>query len=278
MKQRVRLLRLVVSFTLVLLTMGATLAVLGIFNEALAWDIFGPKLEALLHGVFGACMALAGFGAVMSVIIAMQDSVRNFQKLVQSQTNEPARAEATRGGYAGRMLLIALGTTVLVAACAGVNHLVLRHRCKVFKRLAEEHVTNFEKQIVTHVGGFQTPPQDNVPREVYDVLKAIDNLEFINRITLYIPDPVEANAMWGFTAWRSFYTNADGFAKFYIAKDFEKAMRSAVDGDMTSLSEINERNSFAWYRLLETQADTPRAIVRIDGNSYANLREYRLGM
>ena len=66
MKSKVRLLNLIVSFTLILLTIGATLVVLGIFNQALRWDIFGPRLEALLYGVFGSCMALAGFGVVMT--------------------------------------------------------------------------------------------------------------------------------------------------------------------------------------------------------------------
>ncbi len=36
------------SVTLILLAIGAVLVVLGIFNEALNWDIFGPRLEAFL--------------------------------------------------------------------------------------------------------------------------------------------------------------------------------------------------------------------------------------
>jgi len=278
MKHRIRLLRMVVSSTLVLLAVGAVLAVLGIFNEALNWDIFGPKLEALLYGVFGACMALAGFGAAMSMIVAMQESVRNFQEWVQSQTRVPTEPEAPRGAYASRMLGIVLGMAFLISLCAGVNDLVLRHRCKVFKRLAAEHITNFEGQLLTHVEAFPAPPQRDVPREVYDVCKAIDNLDFINRITLYIPDPAESNAMWGFTSWRSFYTNVDGFAKFYVAKDFEKAMRAAIDGNAADMQKINQRNSFVWYRVLGGKPDSPSAVVRVDGNSYANLREYRLGM
>ena len=64
MKSKVRLMSLVVSFTLILLAIGATLVVLGLFNEALHWDIFGPRLEAFLYGLFGSCMALAAFGTL----------------------------------------------------------------------------------------------------------------------------------------------------------------------------------------------------------------------
>ena len=67
MKSKIRLMSLVVSFTLILLTVGAMLVVLGIFNAALSWDIFGPRLEALLYGVFGSCMALAAFCGAMLV-------------------------------------------------------------------------------------------------------------------------------------------------------------------------------------------------------------------
>lgn len=278
MKTRIRLLNLVVSFTLILLTIGATLVVLGIFNEALHWDIFGPKLQALLYGVFGACMALAGFGGVMSVIIAMQESVKDFKRFVQARTQEPAEPDAPRQAYASRMLAIVTAMAILVVVCAAVNHLVLKHRCGVFKKLAAEQVANFEPQILAQVAQFSAPPQADVPRQLYDLVKTIDNLEFVARTTLYLPDPAEANSMWGFTAWRSAYSNADGFAKFYVVKDFEKAMRAAIDGNSTALAEINCRNEFVWYKLLGAGEGKARAVVRVDGKSSANFREYKLGM
>lgn len=276
MKSKVRLLSLVVSFTLILLTIGAVLVVLGIFNEALKWDIFGPKLEAFLYGVFGSCMALAGFGVAMAVIISMQESVRDFKKFVQSRTNQEETPDAPRRIYAARMLGVVAVMAILVALCALIDHVVLSQRCKVFKRLAAEQVGNFQPKIVGLVGGFPAPPQNNVPRDLYDVVKTLDNLDFIDRTTLYIPDPTEPTAMWGYTAWRD-YTNADGFARFFIAKDFEKAIRRAVDGSAADLDQINGRNDFVWYKLLSGENGKVKAVVRIDGNSHQSFREYRLG-
>ena len=276
MKSKVRLLSLVVSFTLILLTIGAALVVLGIFNEALKWDIFGPRLEALLYGVFGSCMALAGFGVAMTIIIAMQESVRDFKKFVQARTNQEETPDAPRRTYAMRMLAVVAVMAILVALCALINHVVLAQRCHVFKRLAGEQTGNFQNKLAEIVATFSAPPRHHVSRDLYDVVKAIDGLEFVTRATLYIPDPTEAAAMWGYTAWRE-YSNADGFARFYVAKDFEKAMRNAVDGNPADLDRINARNEFIWYRLLPNAAGKPKAVVRIDGNSHQSFREYSLG-
>lgn len=276
MKSKVRLLSLVVSFTLILLTIGAVLVVLGIFNEALNWDIFGPKLEAVLYGVFGSCMALAAFGVAMAVIISMQESVRDFKKFVQSRTNQEEVPDAPKRIYAARMLGLVAGMALLVALCALINHVVLSQRCRVFKRLAAEHVANFQPKLIGLVGAFPAPPQNNVPRDLYAVVRTLDNLDFIQRTTLYIPDPAEPAAMWGYTAWRD-YTNSDGFARFFIAKDFEKAMRRAVDGSPSDLDQINSRNEFIWYGLLSAENGKAAAVVRIDGNSRHSFREYKLG-
>jgi hypothetical protein len=277
MKSKVRLMSLVVSFTLILLTLGAMLVVLGIFNEALSWDLFGPKLEALLVGLFGSCMALAGFGVAMTVIIALQESVRDFKKFVQARTNQTETVDAPRRTYVARMLAVVAAMALLVALCALLNHVVLAQRCHVFKRLAAEQIGNFQAKIAGIVAAFPAPPRDNVPLDLYDVIHTIDSLEFVTRTTLYVPDPNEAAAMWGFTAWRNCYSNDDGFARFYVAKDFEKAMRRALDGNSSDLDRINARNEFVWYRLLASADGKPQAVVRVDGNNRQSFREYQLG-
>lgn len=277
MKSKVRLMSLVVSFTLILLAIGATLVVLGLFNEALHWDIFGPRLEAFLYGLFGSCMALAAFGTAMTVIIALQESVRDFKQFVRARTNQEVVPDAPKRTYAARMAAVVALLALLVALCAGINHVVLTKRCQTFKRLAEEQVGNFQAKIAEIVGALPSPPQDNVPRDLYDVLRTVDNLEFVQTATLYVPDSSEAAAMWGYTAWRNVYSNEDGFARFYVAKDFEKAMRQALDGKPADLDRINARNEFIWYKPLAGSDGRPNAVIRIDGDSRHSFREYRLG-
>ena len=276
MKSKVRLLNLVVSFTLAFLTLGAMLVVLGIFNAALQWDLFGPRLEAVLYGVFGSCMALAAFGAAMTLVIALQESVRDFKKFVQSRTSGGVAADAPRRAYAACMLAVIVAMAAMVGVCAAANHAVQAKRCVVFKRLATEQAANFTPRLADLVAGFAAPPRDNVPPDLYTVLKTLDNLDFVDRATLYIPDPAETAAMWGYTAWRTAYSNEDGFARFYVAKDFEKAMRRALDGDAGDLDRINARKEFIWYAPLGAATDQPNAVLRIDGDRRHSFREYGL--
>ena len=277
MKSKIRLLSLLASLTLILLTIGAMLVVLSIFNESLHWDIFGPKLKAFLYGVFGSCMALAAFGVVMIGIVAVQETVKDFKKFVQARTNQEEIPDAPKHVYLAKILLGVIIMATLVGVCALANHIVLTQRCGVFNRLAAEQVANFEKKIMDNVATFAIPPQANVPKDLYDVLKTLDNLDFVRRTTLYIADPIEPTTMWGFTAWRECYSNADGFARFYIAKDFEKAMRRALDGNQTELQQINARREFILYKVLTNVDSKSKAVIRIDGNSSRSFREYRLG-
>lgn len=82
--------------------------------------------------------------------------------------------------------------------------------------------------------------------------------------------------MWGYTAWREYKTE-DGFAKFFVAKDFEKAMTEAVHGSETNLSKINERREFIWYFIVKDQNGKAIAVIRLDGNPRENFRDYVLG-
>lgn len=277
MKSRIRLLTLVVSLTALLLTVSAMLVVLGIFNALLHWDIFGPRLEAFLYGVLFGCLALAAFGFAITLVLAIQEWVRDFKRLVHGQIGSASVEEAPPRQYAVNMVLVAAGMAAIVGVCALANHIVLSHRSRVFDRLAGEHISNFELKLARHVQAFPAPPHRDVPRDLFDTLKALDNLDFVRRTTLYIPDPDRENAMWGYTAFRAAYTNTDGFARFFVARDFEKAMRKALDGEMEDLDEINRRREFIYYRVLTGGDGSGLAVVRMDGNPKANLREYPLG-
>jgi hypothetical protein len=277
MKSKVRLLNFVVSFTLILLTIGAMLVVLGIFNEGLHWDIFGPKLQAVLYGVFGSCMALAGFGVAMTAIIAIQESVKDFKRFVQSRTNQEEIRDAGRPAYLARMLAVVVIMGLLVGICALINHVVLVQRSNVFKRLTREQVANFDRKLSAHIETFAVPPTNNLPRDLHDLLKSLDHLEFVAGTTLYLPDPAESTVLWSFNVTPEAYTNTMGFARFYVARDYEKAMQRAFAGSPTELGRINSGNEFIWYATLPGGDKKPRAVMRIVGDGRQNFREYRLG-
>src|SRR5262249_32603250 len=82
-RDRIRLLSLVVTATVLLLAGSAVLAVLGIFNGSLHWDIFSPEVEKVLYGLFGSCVALAAFGVATSFVLGIQEVVLAFRRLAE---------------------------------------------------------------------------------------------------------------------------------------------------------------------------------------------------
>jgi hypothetical protein len=108
------------------------------------------------------------------------------------------------------------------------------------------------------------------------MVKTLDNLSFVNRTTLYLPDLKDKSAMWGYTAYRD-YKKEDGFARFFVAKEFEKAMVGGLEGDEAALTKLNEESRFTWYYIVKNKEGKPIAVLRVDGNSKENFREYILG-
>ena len=110
-------------------------------------------------------------------------------------------------------------------------------------------------------------------------IRTIENLSYVSKATIYIQDPADKSAIWGYRAWRwDGYKTKDGFARFFVAKDFEIAMRKAFDDNSTELVIINENKEFEWYFPIKGKNNKIVAIVRIDGNKKEDFREYKLGL
>lgn len=278
MKRRIRMLTLVVHATALLVALAAALVVVGIFNESLDWDLFGPKLEAILYGVFGGSIALAAAGVALTVVLGIQEIVRAFRALPTANGAEAADAapEATRWGYARAMAKILVGFALLIGALGWINAQVQAHRTVTFKKIAVQQVGYFEPKLAARVAALGAPPRNAVDREIYDLIRTLDGLSFVQRSTLYVPDPEDPAAMWGYTAWRDYRTE-DGFARFFVAKDFEKAMAAALRGESAELERLNAGNDFTLYRVLRGADGKPVGVLRLDGNPRENFREYGLG-
>lgn len=276
MKPRMKLLTLTVWITSILLVSAGVLIVLGIFNEALNWDLFGPKLESILYGLFASCIALAFVGLGLTLVLGTQDIVRSFLVVRRHFEPEAAQPEASKNVYAKAMLYIVLALAVLITALASLNRVVQVHRSRVFKQLASEQMDHFGVKLAAVLSPLSAPPRDHVPYELYELVKTLDNLTFVQTATLYVPDPADSSAMWGYTAWRE-YRAEDGFARFFIARDFEKAMKKGLEGSPAELEKLNNQVGFDWYFIVNDAAKKPIAVLRINGNPRENFREYLLG-
>ncbi|MCX7003667.1 MAG: hypothetical protein NTV22_10410 [bacterium] len=276
MKSPVHFLALVVTATAWLLVVVATLLVLGIFNEALHWDIFGPRVEAILTGVFGACGALAGVGVALTMVLGVADVVRSFRSLHAALAHQAPTPPPARGSQVLTLAGIALAMTALVVGLAFVNGAIQRHRSGVFKRLAQEQMAHFAPKLAAQLPLIHTPPTNAAPADLQTLMQTLNDFSFVSSVVLYIPDSTDAAALWEY-APTTYRRSATHFTRFFIAKDLDRAMRQAFDGDSHALEASGARMPFEAYFIIRDAAAAPRAVLRVWGNQQENFREYRSG-
>jgi len=274
MKSPVRFLALVVTATAWLLVVVATLIVLGIFNEALNWDIFGPRVEAILTGVFGACAALAGVGVALTLVLGVADVVHSFRSLHAALAHQAPMPPPARGSQVLSLAGIALAMAALVVGLAFVNSAIQRHRSGVFKRLAQEQMAHFAPKLAAQLPLLHTPPTNAVSADLQTLVKTLQDLSFVASVVVYVPDGADASALWEYAPDAYGRTH---FTRFFIAKDLERAMRKAFDGDSHALDAAGARMPFEVYFIIRDAAAAPRAVLRVWGNQRENFREYRAG-
>lgn len=278
MKTRVRLLSLTVGATLVLLAVAGTLIVIGIFNDTLDWDIFGPRVEAVLWGVFGSSIALACMGVAMTIVLGTQEIVKAFRALQQQRSGGDVekQKDAPKSVYARYVVLAMLFLVVTIALLSLVNQGVQKHRSRVFKRVVSEQMVHFQPRLAEVLEGINEPPRDHVPRELFDLIRTLDELSFIRTTTLYLPDSGDGSAFWQYTT-RASYRHDDGFNRSFAARDYENAIVNGFKGNRQSLDQLNEETGFIWYSTVKNNRGVPVGVLRIVGNSRENFREYMLG-
>ncbi len=192
--EKAHLLPLVVGTTLGLLTLAAVLVVVGIFNETLGWDLFGPRLEAALWGVFSSCLALAAIGVAMTLVAGTRSIVRSFERLERGVTGRPAVPELAPRRTLRYTFTLAAGLAILVAALSATDRAILHHRSSVFKRLASEQALRFGDRLQPLA---QILPRGFGPRDMERIdlaLRSLLNLPFVNRVIVYRLDPNDAGA------------------------------------------------------------------------------------
>ena len=159
--------------------------VLGIFNAALEWDIFSPKLETFLYGVFGASIALGAFGVAITIVLGIQEIVKVMESLNPNlRLDSEVAPKASKIVYVIYMVGLATVLAALIGVLSLVNHRILIHRSGVFKRIAAEHTQKREHKFFQQLAQFTTPPRNNVPETLHDLIVNVNKLSFVNGMTV----------------------------------------------------------------------------------------------
>lgn len=267
----VRPLTLAVLATSGLLCAGAFLVVLGIFNEALEWDIFSPRVEAVLWGVFFSSVSLGGFGAVLSVVLGIHQIAGSIRDL------GPARPGPgpSRRRYAAAVLWLAVLTALVVVLCAAANRLVLVRRIDVFSRMASAQMARLGPKLALQISRLPGPSRGCPPREVTELLGTLQGLSFVRRVEVYLADPGDDSALWRYSPG-SCGGRAAVPKRFFTARESEKAIKRALEGDLGPLEELNREREFTRYFPVPAAGTAPRAVLRIEGNPRESFRDYPL--
>lgn len=280
MKQRVKLLSMTVAITVSLLILGAILVVLGIFDELLQWDIFSDRIEAVFRGVFFTCLALSAFGVAMTIVLGIQEIVTSISAFGRDRgLIEPDKIpEAKKQTYALYIVGIVGSLAVLIAGLSLVDRRVQVHRSQVFKTLASEQLQKLQSRFIQQLVQLQTPPQNNVPRTLHDLIQSVQKLSFVSQMALYLPDTQDDTVIWSYQSFNysEQYDPKKGFERLVVAKEYEQAIQEAFEGQPELLKVMNDRTGFTWYYDIKNPQGKTIAVLRMNGDPNENFREYKI--
>ncbi|HYU33883.1 MAG TPA: hypothetical protein VEW48_17150, partial [Thermoanaerobaculia bacterium] len=198
MRSHIRLLSLVARATVVLLTFGAFLVVLGIFDDLLDWDIFSPATEKFLYGIFGSSVALGGFGAAICIVLGIQEMVGSFRRLVDQArpgTAEPV-AEASRRRYVAALAVLLALLVLTVVGLGAVNRRVEAHRLEVFKLIAQDQMKQLGPRLATELGKIPAPCEACATPTLNEIFRTLGRLSFFRDVEIYLADPADEAVLW----------------------------------------------------------------------------------
>ncbi|MEL7039079.1 MAG: hypothetical protein AAFO04_26245 [Cyanobacteria bacterium J06592_8] len=277
MKRRIKVLSFTVATTITLLLIGATLVVLGIFDEILNWDIFSSRVEAVLMGVFWASVSLSLFGVAITFVLGIQEIVGAISSLQRSREGDSSKVvpEAPKTTYLLYMVGLVSVFSALIGVLSLVNNRITVHRSRVFKDISAQQMQKLQNKWIQQVSQITTPPRNNVPLSLHELIQSVKKLSFVNQITLYLPDTQDETVIWRYDSWGN-YNKENGFERTFVAKEYEQAIQAAFAGMPELLQVINDRTGFTWYYVVKNPQNQPIAVLRINGNAQENFREYRL--
>jgi hypothetical protein len=278
MRSQIKLLSLTVRATVVLLTIGAFLVVLGIFDGYLGWDIFSPETEKVLYGLFGSCVAVGAFGAAISFVLGIQEVVRAFRKLVERSEPSAVTGEATRRTYTVALAAVLVLLVITVSTFAAVNRGVEARRLEVFKLIAQDQMAQLGPHLSAEVASIPAPCETCATPGLRQFFRTLDGLSFARSATLYLADPADETVLWRYPGPGCSTCGTDDgprFERFFIARDDDRAIKLALQGDTAWIDQKNGGPGFIWHQVIRDGQGKNRAVLQIWGNEDESFRDYQ---
>jgi len=270
MRSQMKLLSLMVRATVILLTVSAFLVVFGIFS---------PEVEKLLYGLFFSTLALGGFGAVICIVLGIQEVVQAFRKILARGEDMAPLSEAPRRRYTIALAAVLMLLIVAVSAASVVNRRVEAHRLKTFKLMAQDQMLQLGPHLAAAVEKIPVPCPTCETPELRELVDTLGGLSFCQSATLYLADPANATVLWRYPEGHSPYVTESAhhssFERFFIAKDDDRAIHLALTGDTAWIEQKNGDRGFVWHHLVRNGQGKILAVLQIQGNPNESFRDYQ---
>ena len=279
MKPRLRPLELAVLSTSALLLVGAALAALAVFDEALGWDILGAQIEAVLRGVLLVSVIMGVFGVAVSVVLGIHELVAAVRSIADGLLPEAApRREAPARAYARPVALALAALALAVVGLSAADHVIRHGRDRVFRRLAAEQLERFGPRIGREAARLpltrDAGSDDTMAPALSELVLSLEELSFVAQVQVLMPDPHDEHALWRYSAAPGH--DDDRLERVYVAKDEERAVVRALAGDSALLEQLDARMPFVAHAVVCDDQGMPRAVVRLEGDRREDFRDYSL--
>lgn len=272
MKPRLRPLKLAVGSTTALLLLGASLATLGAFDDALGWDIFPPQLEAVLRGVFAASMVLAAFGVGITMVLGIHSIASAIRSIADAR--DPGRAPAGDRpwrAYLRPMLGAAAVVVITVVTLSLVDQQVRRQRDEVFSGRVAEQMEHFGPLIAQQCAELSLAVGHEPPRApgLAELVGSIESMPGVIEMDLMFTKSGESPIVWTLgldheRRWRQDMSVA--------TDDLQRAVVQAFEGEPGPLERLDAERLFVTYSVVHDPQDRPCAVVHIEASPHANFR------
>ncbi|MEM6252450.1 MAG: hypothetical protein AAF821_05955 [Cyanobacteria bacterium P01_D01_bin.156] len=269
------MIRLVIRTTAILLSIGAVLVIVGLFDAFLGWNIFSQSVENFLYGVFFSCLVLAGVGIALSFVLGLLEIVEIMRASHEGRVLPPP----PRLGYFAKRSVLGVSALVgLLIALSLVNAGVQEHRQGVFRQLVQQQTQQLSPKIASFLPSDLAAP--TASSQLQQAFETLTRSELVWSATLYLPDPSDTDALWYYNNQTRYSVpdnqseNEIPFERLFVAKRLEELISNAFEGQQESLENYNKTNSFVWLEPIEQ--NNVQGVIYLEGNSEADLRDYSL--
>jgi len=252
------LLRWTIRATTTLLLWSALLAVVGIFDEALRWDLFPPRVEATLVGVLLSSLVLGAVGVALVFVLGVLEVVRALQIVVPLA---PEAASSRRPRIATAAAL--LGVVALIGLLHSIDRRVETRRLAVFRSYSQNLIERIPSETLSAITDFVEGDCTGSDGEIRSLLSVPRDVDWIRGISILVPGESKGVGVRLSSSWN----REIECRRIYGAEARERAVLAALHGDDSEIARLNVGRQFV--SLHRVRALNSEVLVRIQGDRSA---------